>query len=144
MKNPTAACANEVFKFVTECGLNMDNYVLYSAEDGESSAVSSLERDESCLICGVTAIEEKFAESATIKEVVQFFKNDARFNFKKIIIWRNMNLIYHSQSMEKEEKKQARSKQLSELMENGSGNWLTVYDQESRPFPLRFAFTLQN
>ncbi|KAJ3085788.1 hypothetical protein HK102_013833, partial [Quaeritorhiza haematococci] len=65
-----AACANEALKIVTNASVYLNNYMMYSGDQGVYTYTFELFRKEECAVCGSATISQSIPISATLQDLI--------------------------------------------------------------------------
>ncbi|KXJ23833.1 NEDD8-activating enzyme E1 catalytic subunit [Exaiptasia diaphana] len=77
-----AACALEVFKIASSCCNPLNNYMVYNDTDGLYTYTFQAEKKDDCPACSQKPQILTFHENATLKDVITFLCDDAKFQMK--------------------------------------------------------------
>jgi len=72
----SAMCANEAFKILTGCYDALDNFTNFSGNEGCFSDPLSNQINDSCLVCGSSAVTTTFPVDKTLKEFIDYLVRD--------------------------------------------------------------------
>ena len=129
-----ASCCNEALKIATGVNPYLNNYMMYTGDDGIYTYTFEHQRKEDCPVCGNLAKQLEVNPSWTLEELVERFRDMAEAQVKNPSSLRTPGKtlymkIMHSQTSGNLEKP------LSELLVDGEE--LSVTDS-AFPFTLRF------
>jgi ubiquitin-activating enzyme E1 C len=69
-----AACANEALKIVTNCGPFLNNYVMYTGDQGVYTYTFDLKPKEDCQVCGNTALQLTIDSNSSLEDLIEKLK----------------------------------------------------------------------
>jgi len=72
----SAMCATEAFKDLTACYDALDNFTNYLGNEGCNSSPVSNKMNESCLVCGSSAVSIQFPDCRTLSQFVEYIVKD--------------------------------------------------------------------
>jgi ubiquitin-activating enzyme E1 C len=75
-----AACANEAVKIVSKISFPMDNYTLYSGEEGVYTYTYANERSSECMVCSQPLRQMTVSASLLLREVIERLKVQYRLS----------------------------------------------------------------
>jgi len=76
-----AACANEVFKVLTNCAAYVNNNLMYIGGQGVYAPTFRYERSPECIVCGA-GVQVEIAGSATLTQLLEQLAADPRLRLK--------------------------------------------------------------
>ncbi|EEB05854.1 NEDD8 activating enzyme [Schizosaccharomyces japonicus yFS275] len=75
-----AACCTEAFKLVTGCNPILDNYMMYTGDQGVYTYSFSLEKQKDCPVCGIEAVLLPVCGNEPLSAVVNRLKEKYRLS----------------------------------------------------------------
>lgn len=78
-----AACANEVFKLVTQCCQPLNNYMLFNDVSGVYTHTFEAGRSEDCLVCSQKPRTLNFRSTDRLRDIVEYLRLQPDMQFKR-------------------------------------------------------------
>jgi ubiquitin-activating enzyme E1 C len=78
-----AACTNEAFKLATSCASYLDNYMMYTGDQGVYTHTFQHERREDCPVCGQTSVQATLSPDWTLQELLDWMQDRPDMQLKK-------------------------------------------------------------
>ena len=115
-----ASCCNEAFKVATSCNPFLQNYMMYSGDEGVYTYTFETERKEDCPVCGNLARNLTVDPNMTLQEFIDSLGERAEAQLKKPTLRSEEKSLYSQfpQSL-REQTAPNLSKKLSELVVDG-------------------------
>lgn len=115
-----ASCCNEAFKIATSCNPYLENYMMYSGDDGIYTYTFTHERKEDCPVCGNLAKVLEVDPKMTLQQFIESLGERAEAQLKKPTLRTEKTSLYYQSPPSLEEKTRPNlSKKLSELVSDG-------------------------
>jgi ubiquitin-activating enzyme E1 C len=115
-----ASCCNEALKIITNCNPFLNNYMMYTGDDGVYTYTFEHERKEDCPVCGNLARDLKVNSNMTLEEFIAGFAERAESQLKKPSIRTEQTSLYMQSPPSLEEQTRPNlSKKLNELVTDG-------------------------
>lgn len=115
-----ASCCNEAFKIATSCNPFLQNYMMYSGDEGVYTYTFETERKDDCPVCGNLARNLTVNPNTTLQEFIDSLGERAEAQLKKPTLRSEEKSLYSQfpQSL-REQTAPNLSKKLSELVVDG-------------------------
>ncbi len=115
-----ASCCNEAFKIATSCNPFLQNYMMYSGDEGVYTYTFETERKEDCPVCGNLARNLTVDPNMTLQDFIDSLGERAEAQLKKPTLRSEEKSLYSQfpQSL-REQTAPNLSKKLSELVVDG-------------------------
>jgi ubiquitin-activating enzyme E1 C len=78
-----AACTNEALKIATGCNPYLDNYMMYTGDEGVYTYTFQHEKKENCPVCGSLAQEYAIDNKCTLEDLVQQLQQSSQIQLKQ-------------------------------------------------------------
>ena len=78
-----ASCCNEAFKIATSCNPFLQNYMMYSGDEGVYTYTFETEKKEDCPVCGNLARDLRVNPNMTLQEFIDSLSERAEAQLKK-------------------------------------------------------------
>lgn len=115
-----ASCCNEAFKIVTNCNPYLDNYMMYSGDEGVYTYTFQTEQKPDCPVCGSRAKDLMVNPNMTLQDFMDGLGERAEAQLKKPSLSSHGKTLYMRFPLSIEEQTRPNlSKKLSELVDNG-------------------------
>ncbi|MCJ1378197.1 hypothetical protein MMC17_001293 [Xylographa soralifera] len=115
-----ASCCNEAFKIATSCNPYLDNYMMYSGDEGIYTYTFTHDKKDDCPVCGNLARSMEVDPQKTLQEFIESLAERAEAQLKRPTIrTEKASLYYQSPPSLEEQTRPNLSKKLSELVEDG-------------------------
>ncbi|MCJ1389292.1 hypothetical protein MMC18_002148 [Xylographa bjoerkii] len=115
-----ASCCNEAFKIATSCNPYLDNYMMYSGDEGIYTYTFTHDKKDDCPVCGNLARSMEVDPRKTLQEFIESLAERAEAQLKKPTIrTEKASLYYQSPPSLEEQTRPNLSKKISELVEDG-------------------------
>ncbi|MCJ1283701.1 hypothetical protein MMC26_003032 [Xylographa opegraphella] len=115
-----ASCCNEAFKIATSCNPYLDNYMMYSGDEGIYTYTFTHDKKGDCPVCGNLARSMEVDPSKTLHEFIESLAERAEAQLKRPTIrTQKASLYYQSPPSLEEQTRPNLSKKLSDLVEDG-------------------------
>lgn len=69
-----ASCCNEAFKIATTSAKYLDNYMMYSGNDGVYTYTFQHQKKDDCPVCGQSTTRLEFRGDKTLEELMDYLK----------------------------------------------------------------------
>jgi len=133
-----ASCCNEAFKIATSCNPFLNNYMMYSGDEGVYTYTFETEQKDDCPVCGNLARNLTINPRITLQEFIDSLGERAEAQLKKPSIRSEAKSLYiQFPASLREQTAPNLSKKLSELVEDGEE--IAVTDQA---FAIAFKYRL--
>jgi len=88
-------CANEAFKIVTNASGYLNNYIMYTGDEGLYTLTFEKERKENCLACSCMdqTITREVNPKSTVADFIEDMKNDTNLQFTRPSISRTEPML---------------------------------------------------
>jgi ubiquitin-activating enzyme E1 C len=115
-----ASCCNEAFKLATNCNKWLDNYMMYSGDEGIYTYTFSVDKKDDCPVCGNLPRSLNVNPNMTLQEFIDSLAERAEAQLKKPTIrTEKTSLYYQSPPSLEEQTRHNLRKKMSELVANG-------------------------
>ena len=115
-----ASCCNEAFKIATSCNPYLDNYMMYSGDEGIYTYTFTHDKKDDCPVCGNLARSLEVDPKKTLQEFIESLAERAEAQLKRPTIrTEKASLYYQSPPSLEEQTRPNLSKKLSDLVEDG-------------------------
>lgn len=115
-----ASCCNEALKLMTNMHNYIDNYMMYTGDEGVYTHTFQHEKKEGCPVCGNQKTSMEVNPDWTLHELIDRLKEKPDVQLKKPTLTKDgKGLFYHAPPQLHEATKPNLDKKLRELMENG-------------------------
>lgn len=115
-----ASCCNEAFKIVTGCNPYLNNYMMYSGDDGIYTYTFTHEKKDDCPVCGNLARDIDVDPNMTLGEFIESLKARAEAQLKSPTLRsEKMSLYYQAPKSLEEQTRPNLAKKLTELVDSG-------------------------
>ena len=115
-----ASCCNEALKIATSCNPYLDNYMMYSGDEGIYTYTFTHDKKDDCPVCGNLARSMEVDPKKTLQEFIESLAERAEAQLKKPTIrTEKASLYYQSPPSLEEQTRPNLSKKLSDLLEDG-------------------------
>jgi ubiquitin-activating enzyme E1 C len=115
-----ASCCNEAFKIITGNNPNLDNYMMYSGDEGIFTYTYSHTKKPDCPVCGNEAKVVKTSENWTLDRFIEFIKELPHLQLKHPSITTANKYLYLTNPPSLEEATKGNLElSLAELISNG-------------------------
>ncbi|KAJ3194290.1 hypothetical protein HK101_003060 [Irineochytrium annulatum] len=78
-----AACANEALKLATNCATTVNNYMLYTGDDGIYTYTFELQKKDDCQVCGSGSMKIAASKTITLQELIDLLTDRREVQLKK-------------------------------------------------------------
>lgn len=134
-----ASCCNEAFKIATSCNPYLQNYMMYSGDEGVYTYTFEHEQKPDCPVCGNLARDLIVNPKITLAEFIESLGERAEAQLKKPTLrTESASLYYQAPKSLEEQTRPNLAKKLSELVTDGEE--IAVSDPA---FSITFKFKLQ-
>ncbi|KAG0035451.1 hypothetical protein BGZ81_007997 [Podila clonocystis] len=134
-----ASCCNEAFKIATTSAKYLDNYMMYSGNDGVYTYTFQHQKKDDCPVCGQSTTKLEFRGDKTLDELMDYLKEKPDAQLKKPSFSLGGKPLYMQAPKQLEEALRPNlSKPLAELF--SSGDEISVTDS-TLPFSLQLQIT---
>lgn len=99
-----AACANEAFKMATNSAKIMNNYMMYTGDEGIYSYTFELEKNPDCAVCGTAVVKLAMNRQNTLQDLIDaLIENPTMYlpltkSTEKTIPARDQNIVHAGSS----------------------------------------------
>lgn len=129
-----AACCNEAFKIATSTAPYLNNYMMYTGNEGVYTYTFEHERKPDCPVCGNQAVPMQLNPEWTLLELIDWLKEKPDIQLKKPSLSTSTKSLYLRAPPQLEAATRPNlDRKLRDLVENGQG--ITVTDT-ALPFSL--------
>lgn len=133
-----ASCCNEAFKIATSCNPYLENYMMYTGDDGIYTYTFNHERKDDCPVCGNLAKTLEVDPKMTLQGFIDSLAERAEAQLKKPTLRTEQTSLYYQSPPSLMEKTRPNLiKELSELISDGEE--IAVSDPA---FQINFKFKL--
>ncbi|KAJ1332153.1 hypothetical protein BSLG_008970 [Batrachochytrium salamandrivorans] len=77
-----ASCANEAFKIATNCATYMNNYMMYTGDQGVYSYTFELQQKEDCPVCGSAELSLAISGDKTLADLIDMLLETQEMQLK--------------------------------------------------------------
>ncbi|MCJ1346425.1 hypothetical protein MMC31_004642 [Peltigera leucophlebia] len=134
-----ASCCNEAFKIATSCNPYLQNYMMYSGDEGVYTYTFEHEQKPDCPVCGNLARDLTVNPKITLAEFIESLGERAEAQLKKPTLrTESASLYYQAPKSLEEQTRPNLAKKLSELVTDGEE--IAVSDPA---FSITFKFKLR-
>lgn len=134
-----ASCCNEAFKIATSCNPYLQNYMMYSGDEGVYTYMFEHEQKPDCPVCGNLARDLTVNPKITLAEFIESLGERAEAQLKKPTLrTESASLYYQAPTSLEEQTRPNLAKKLSELVTDGEE--IAVSDPA---FSITFKFKLR-
>lgn len=128
-------CCNEALKIASSCNPYLNNYTMYSGDDGIYTYTFDHERKEDCPVCGNLARDVEVSPSWTLSDLIEHLGEMATVRMKKPSLrTESKSLYYQKPPMLEEQTRSNLVRLLKDLV--GEGDEVAVSD-EAFPITVR-------
>ncbi|KAI8985087.1 hypothetical protein BDB01DRAFT_788873 [Pilobolus umbonatus] len=122
-----ASCCNEAFKLVTAIANPLNNYMMYTGNEGIYTYTFEHQKKAECPVCGSESMIAELSPTMTIEELIEWLKDKPETQLKKPSLRTATTSIYMQapKALEKATRPNL-SKQLGSLVEEGE--YITITD----------------
>ncbi|KAI8970155.1 hypothetical protein BDF20DRAFT_889651 [Mycotypha africana] len=122
-----ASCCNEAFKIATGAAPYLNNYMMYTGNDGIYTYTFEHQKKPECPVCGSETVTHAFKPTMTLQELIDWLGDRPDTQLKKPSLRTASSTLYMQAPRTLEEQTRPNlSKSLSELVENN--DYITVTD----------------
>lgn len=115
-----ASCCNEAFKIATSCNPYLQNYMMYSGDEGVYTYTFEHEQKPDCPVCGNLARDLTVNPKITLAEFIESLGERAEAQLKKPTLrTESASLYYQAPKFLEEQTRPNLAKKLSELVSDG-------------------------
>lgn len=115
-----ASCCNEAFKIVTNCNPYLDNYMMYSGDEGVYTYTFQTEQKPDCPVCGSRAKDLTVNPNMTLQDFMDSLGERAEAQLKKPSLSSQGKTLYMRFPLSIEQQTRPNlSKKLIELIDSG-------------------------
>lgn len=115
-----AACTSEALKIATSCNPYLENYMMYSGDEGVYTYTFAAEQKEDCPVCGNLARNLDVDPNSTLGEFIEMLGERAEAQLKKPSLRTEKTSLYYQAPKALEEQTRGNlEKKLSELVSDG-------------------------
>ncbi|CAG8466205.1 2807_t:CDS:2 [Paraglomus brasilianum] len=136
-----AACCNEAFKIATTSAPYLDNYMMYTGNEGVYTYTFQHQKKPDCPVCGENSVNVDVNKNWTVEEFIEWLKEkpDAQLKKPSLMTADNKKIYLQAPPILERSTRPNLEKKLSSLIEDGD---TIIVTDSTLPFSLQLVVSL--